>query len=105
MKEGDMGMGRRGVRFLEDEREWRLPCLLDVDDLGLWDKSEEFLRVMLARFAEMYRKRCVKDNESKRKVMILGEEEELECEIYRGGNLMLENVIRNKRRILIRSYG
>ena len=27
MKEVKMGMGRRGVRFIDDEREWRLPGL------------------------------------------------------------------------------
>ena len=31
MKEVKMGMGRRGVRFLEDGREWRLPGLLYPD--------------------------------------------------------------------------
>ena len=30
-----MGMGRRGVRFLVDGREWRLPGLLSADDLVL----------------------------------------------------------------------
>ena len=33
MKEVKMGMGMRGVRFLEDGREWRLSGLLYVDDL------------------------------------------------------------------------
>ena len=35
MKEVKMEMGRRGVRFLEDGREWRLPGLLYADDLVL----------------------------------------------------------------------
>ena len=35
MKEVKMGMGRRGVRFVEDRREWRLPGLLKADDLVL----------------------------------------------------------------------
>ena len=39
-----MGMGRRGVRFREDGREWTLPNLLYVDDLVLCDESEEDLR-------------------------------------------------------------
>ena len=30
-----MGMGRRGVIFLEDGRGWRLPGLLYADDLVL----------------------------------------------------------------------
>ena len=35
MKELKMGMGRRGVRFLEEGREWKLPGLLYADDLVL----------------------------------------------------------------------
>ena len=31
--EGKMGMGRRGVSFMENGREWRLPGLLYADDL------------------------------------------------------------------------
>ena len=33
MKEVKMGIGRKGVRFLEDGRESRLPGLLYADDL------------------------------------------------------------------------
>ena len=35
MKEIKIGMGRRGVRFLEEGREWRIPGLLYVVDLAL----------------------------------------------------------------------
>ena len=35
MKEVQTGMGRRGVRFLEDEREWKFLGLLFADDLVL----------------------------------------------------------------------
>ena len=38
-----MGMGRMGMRFSEDERNWRLPGLLYADDLVLCDESEEDL--------------------------------------------------------------
>ena len=41
-----MGMGRRGVSFLEDGREWRLPGLLYV-----CGESEEDLRAMVGQFA------------------------------------------------------
>ena len=47
MKEVKMGMGRRGVSFLEDGREWRLPDFLYADDLVLCGESEEDLRVMV----------------------------------------------------------
>ena len=33
-----MGMGRRGVNFNGDGREWRLPGLLHADDLVLCDE-------------------------------------------------------------------
>ena len=33
MKEVKMGMGRRGARFQEEGREWRLARLLNADDL------------------------------------------------------------------------
>ena len=36
MKEVKMGMGRMGIRFLEDGREWRFPSLLYANDLVLW---------------------------------------------------------------------
>ena len=42
-----MGMGRRGVRFLEDGREWSLPDLLHADDLVLCGELEEDLRVIV----------------------------------------------------------
>ena len=35
MNEVKIGMGRKGVSFLEDGREWRLPGLLHADDLVL----------------------------------------------------------------------
>ena len=41
MKEVNMRMERRGVSFLEDEREWRLAGLLCADDLVLCGESEE----------------------------------------------------------------
>ena len=39
MKEVKMGMGSRGVRFLEEGREWRLPGILFADDLVLRGES------------------------------------------------------------------
>ena len=51
MKEVKMGMGRRGVRFLEDETEWRLLGLSYAVDFVLGGESEEDLRVMVGRFA------------------------------------------------------
>ena len=53
MKGVKMVMERRGVSFLEDGREWRLPGLLYADDLVLCGELEEGLRVMVGRFAEV----------------------------------------------------
>ena len=47
INEVKMEMGRRGVRFLEGESEWRLPGLLYADNLVLYDELEEDLRAML----------------------------------------------------------
>ena len=44
MKKLKMGMGRRGERVQEEEREWRLPGLLYVDDLALCGESESQCR-------------------------------------------------------------
>ena len=51
MKGVKMGMGRRGVRLLENGGNRRLPGLLYTDDLVLCGESEEKLRVMVGRFA------------------------------------------------------
>ena len=47
IKEVKIGMGRRGVRFLEEGRERRLPSFLYADDLVLCLESEEDLRAMV----------------------------------------------------------
>ena len=77
MKEDKMGMGRRGVSFLEDGREFRLPGLLYADDLVICGESEEDLRVMVGQFAEVCGRR-LKVNAGKSKVMVLNGEEGLE---------------------------
>ena len=46
-----MGIGRRGVRLLENGREWRLPGPSYADDLVLSGESEEDLREMVGWFA------------------------------------------------------
>ena len=72
MKEVKMGMGRRGVRFEEEGRELRFPGLLDADDLVFCGESEEDLRAMVGRFVEVCRRRGLKVNAGKSKVMSLG---------------------------------
>ena len=50
MKEVKMGMGGRGMRFMEEGKEWRLSGLLYADDLVLCGESEEDLKVMVGQF-------------------------------------------------------
>ena len=79
------------MRFLEDEREWRLPGLLYGNDLVLCGRSDGDLRVMVERFAEVCRRRGLKINAGKTVVMTLNGEEGLECEVHVDG-IRLEHV-------------
>ena len=58
-----------------------MPGLLYADDLVLCGKSEEDLRVMVARFVVVCRRRGLKVNAGRSKVMVLRGEEGLECEV------------------------
>ena len=62
-----------------------MPGLLYADDLVLYGESGEDLRVMVGRFAEMCRRRGLKVNAGKWKVMVLGGEEGVECEVCETG--------------------
>ena len=57
------------MSFLEDGREWILPGLLHVDDLVLYGELEDGL----------FRRRGLKVNADKTKVIVLNGEEGLEC--------------------------
>ena len=86
-----MGMGKRGVRFLEDGSEWRLPVLLYADDLVLCDESKEDFRVMVGCLFEVRRRRGLKISAGKSKVRVLNGEQVLECEVHVYGS-RLEHV-------------
>ena len=45
-----MVMGRRGMKFLEDGREWRLHGFLCAVDLVLYGVLEEYLGMMVGWF-------------------------------------------------------
>ena len=77
---GENGDGKEESVFQEDGREWRLLGPLYADDLELCDESEEDSRAMVGCFVEACRKRFLKDNTGKSKVMVLGGEERLEYE-------------------------
>ena len=59
-----------------------MPDLLYADDLALCGESEEDLRVMVGRFAEVCRKRGLKVNAGKSKMMVLNGKE---CEVHVDG--------------------
>ena len=60
MKKVKMMMGKRGVRLIEVGREWILLGLLYANDLVLCGESEEGLRAMVGRFAEVCKRRGLK---------------------------------------------
>ena len=68
-----------------------MPGLLYADDLVLCGESEEDLKVMVGRFADVCRRRGLKANAGKSKVMVLNGEEGLEWEVHVDG-IYLENV-------------
>ena len=80
-----MRMGRMGVRFLEDGREWKLPGFLYADDLVLCGELEEELRMVVEQFVQVCRRRRRKVNASKSKVIAMNGEEGLECEVHVAG--------------------
>ena len=80
-----MGMGRRGEAFQEEGNEWILPGLLYADDLVLCGESEEELRAIVGCFIEPCRRRGLKVNAGKSKIILLGGEDGLECEVCVNG--------------------
>ena len=69
-----------------------MPGLFYADHLVLCGESEEDLKVMVEQFAEECRRRGLKVNAGKSKVMILNGEEGLECEVYADG-IRLEHIL------------
>ena len=61
---------------------------MHADDLVICGKSEEDLRLMVGRFAEVCRRRGLKVNGGKSKAMVLNGEEELECGFHIDGILL-----------------
>ena len=71
-----IGMGKKGMRFLKAGTEWRLPGLLYADNFALCGELEEDLRLMVGWFAEVCRRRGLKVNAGKSKVMVLNGKED-----------------------------
>ena len=68
-----------------------MPGLLYADDLVLYGVSEEDLRATVRRFINGCKRRGLKVNVGKSKVMLLGGEKGLECEVCVNGK-RLEHV-------------
>ena len=81
MKEVKMGMGVR----IQEEVEERLAGLLYPDDMVLCGNSEEDQKVKVVSFVEVYRRRDLKVNADKSKVMPLSGKKKLECEVLVNG--------------------
>ena len=60
MKKMKMGIGRIGVGFSEEGREWVLVSLLYAGDLILHGETEEYLKVMVEIFVEVCKRRGLK---------------------------------------------
>ena len=65
----------------KEGRELKLSGLLYADDLVLCNESEDDLRGMVERFAKVCRRKGLKVNAGKSKVMVLNGEKGLECEL------------------------
>ena len=62
-----------------------MPGFLYAGDLVLCDESEEELKVMVGRFLRFVEERGLKVNPDKSKVIVLGVEEGLGCEVHVDG--------------------
>ena len=69
----------------KEEREWRLPVFLYADDIVLCGETEEDLRAMVGWFIEVCKRRGLKVNAGRNKVMVMNGEERLECEVHVDG--------------------
>ena len=73
-----MGMGEMGESA-------ECVAILYADDLVLCGESEEDLKAMVGRFVKVCRRRELKANAGKSKVIVLNGEEGLGCNVYVDG--------------------
>src|SRR5678816_3500869 len=74
MKKLEVRVTRDSVRMMENGREWRVSYLLYEDDLVLCGESEENLRGLVERFGRVCKRRGLKVNVDKSKVMVVSED-------------------------------
>ena len=70
------------MNFLKDGRKQKLLGLLYADNLVLYGESEEDLRMMVGQFAEVCRRRGLKVNVGKSKVIVLNGEKGLKYKVH-----------------------
>ena len=75
----------------KEGREWRVLGLLYEHYLVVCGESKENLGTMVGRFVELCKKRGLKVNADKSKMMVLNGEERWECDIYVDG-IRLEHI-------------
>ena len=80
---------------MEERKEWIVPGLLYADDLVLYGESEEDLRVIVGWFVQVCRRRGLKDNAGKSKVIVMNGEKGLEYEVHEDG-VCLEHISKLK---------
>ena len=85
-------MEGKGERFLEERREFRSPGFLYVDDLVVWGELEKVLRAIVGFFIDACKRRGLKVNAGKNKVMVLNGVERLD----RVDRMQLEHVLEFK---------
>src|SRR5678815_4489350 len=76
--------------MMETGREWRVPYLLYANDLVLCGESEESLRGLVERYGRVFKRRGLKVNVDKSKVMVVSEDSP-RCEVMLDGE-QLEQV-------------
>ena len=75
-------MKKDGSEVSGEGERLEMPGFIYADDFSLCDESEEDVKVRVGCFVEVCRRRGLKVNANKSKVMVLGGEEELKCEIH-----------------------
>ena len=88
MKEVRQGMGTRGVRLVRGREEWWISDLLYADDVVFVAESERELRELIDKFNRVCKRRGLKVNADKSKVMIMGGTEDDKCEIKLNGQVL-----------------
>ena len=88
MKEVRMRINGMGIGLERDGIEWTLSDLMYADDVVFMAKSERELSVMIQNFDYVCKRRGLKVNVDKSKVMIVGENVDHACEVRMNGHVL-----------------